>query len=136
MLRRAHAAMALLALAACALAACTPAGAAPERRTLTITIHHSAFRPPELNVRAGETMRFVIRNTDPIDHESIVGDQTMQDAHELGTESYHPPRPGEVTVLAGETVTTTFTFGGEDLLFGCHVPGHWAYGMRGIVLVG
>jgi uncharacterized cupredoxin-like copper-binding protein len=103
---------------------------------VTITIHHSAFRPSELNIRAGETIRFVIRNTDPIDHEFIVGDQTVQDAHELGTEAYHPPRPGEVTVRAGETVTTTFTFEAEDLLFGCHVPGHWAYGMRGDVLVG
>jgi len=136
MLRLAHAAMAVLALAACALAACTPAGAVPDSRTVTITIPHSAFGPHELDVRAGETIRFVIRNTDPIDHEFIVGDQTVQDAHERGTEAYHPPRPGEVTVRAGETVTTTFTFGGEDLLFGCHVPSHWAYGMRGTVLVG
>jgi len=136
MFRRAHAAIALLALAACALAACTPADAAPERRTVTITIHHSAFRPSELHVRPGETIRFVIHNTDPIDHEFIVGDLRIQDAHERGTESYHPPRPGEVTVPAGETVATTYTFEDEDQLFGCHIPGHWAYGMRGIVVVG
>jgi len=75
-------------------------------------------------------------NTDPIDHEFIVGDDSVQDLHERGTEAHHDPRPGEVTVLAGETVTTTFTFGEQDLLFGCHVPGHYAYGMRGVVLVG
>ena len=54
----------------------------------------------------------MISNTDPIDHEFIVGDQAVQDAHELGTESFHPPRPGEVTIPAGETVETTYTFGG------------------------
>jgi uncharacterized cupredoxin-like copper-binding protein len=135
-MRRALAATALLALTACALAACTRATAAPTTRTVNLTIHHSAFEPVEVHIHPGETIRFVIRNTDPIDHEFIVGDLTVQDAHERGTEAYHPPRPGEVTVPAGRTVRTTFTFGGHDLLFGCHIPGHWAYGMRGIVLVG
>ena len=133
---RALAATAILAFAACVLAACTQAAAAPSARTVSITIHHSAFEPTELNVRPGETIRFVIRNTDPIDHEFLVGDLSVQDAHERGTEAYHPPRPGEVTVPAGQTVRTTFTFGVDDLLFGCHIPGHWAYGMRGVVLVG
>ena len=36
---------------------------------------------------------------------------------------------------AGETVSTTFTFGERDLLFGCHLPGHYVYGMRGTVEV-
>ena len=81
-------------------------------------------------------LRFVIVNADPIDHEFIVGDQAVQDLHERGTEAFHPPRPGEVTVLAGQTVRTSYTFEDEDLLFGCHVPGHYAYGMRGVVLVG
>ncbi len=136
MLRRAHAAIALTLLAACALAACAPAAAGTGGRTVRITIHQSAFRPSELDVRPGETIRFVIRNTDPIDHEFIVGDLGVQDAHERGTEAYHPGLPGEVTVRAGETVTTTYTFANDDLLFGCHIPGHWAYGMRGVVIVG
>jgi uncharacterized cupredoxin-like copper-binding protein len=99
-------------------------------------MHHSRFEPSTIRAEPGETLEFVIVNTDPIDHEFIVGDGSVQDAHEEGTEAYHDPRPGEVTVLAGQSVTTTYTFGGEDLLFGCHVPGHWAYGMRGEVLVG
>jgi uncharacterized cupredoxin-like copper-binding protein len=135
-MRRALAAAGILAVAACALTACTRAAAAPSARTVVITIRHSAFQPPEVHVRPGETIRFVIRNTDPIDHEFIVGDLAVQDAHERGTEAYHPPRPGEVTVPAGASVRTTFIFGEDDLLFGCHVPGHWAYGMRGIALVG
>ena len=31
---------------------------------------------------------------------------------------------------------TTYTFDGGNLLFGCHLPGHYDYGMRGLVVVG
>jgi uncharacterized cupredoxin-like copper-binding protein len=132
MLRRGLAAAALLVLAA----ACSPASATPDARTVEIGIQYSRFDPATVDVRPGETVRFVISNTDPIDHEFIVGDEAVQDAHELGTEAYHPPRPGEVTIPAGETVETTYTFDGGNLIFGCHLPGHYDYGMRGLVVVG
>jgi uncharacterized cupredoxin-like copper-binding protein len=129
---RGLAAAGLLVLAA----ACSPVAARPEARTIEIGIEYSRFDAATVDVRPGETVRFVISNTDPIDHEFIVGDETVQDAHELGTESYHPPRPGEVTIPAGETVETTYTFDGGNLIFGCHLPGHYDYGMRGLVVVG
>ena len=125
-------AVSLLALAA---AACTQAAAAPSERTVRIRIHYSAFSIGHLDVEPGQAVRFVITNADPIDHEFIVGDDAVQIAHELGTEAYHPPRPGELTIRAGETVETTYTFGERDLLFGCHLPGHYAYGMRGTITV-
>jgi hypothetical protein len=32
---------------------------------------------------------------------------------------------------------TAYAFGdGATLTFGCHLPGHWAYGMRGTVRIG
>jgi uncharacterized cupredoxin-like copper-binding protein len=126
------AALLLGAAAACAPAQADPAGP----RTIEIWLHHSRFESSTIQADAGETLRFVIVNTDPIDHEFIVGDDAVQELHEVGTEAHHDPRPGEVTVIAGETVMTTYTLGEQDLLFGCHVPGHWAYGMRGVVLVG
>ena len=126
-------AVSLLALAA---AACSQAAAAPAERTVRVRIHYSAFSLGHLDVAPGETVRFVVTNTDPIDHEFIVGDEAVQVAHELGTEAYHPPRPGEITIRAGETVETTYTFATRDLLFGCHLPGHYAYGMRGTISVG
>jgi uncharacterized cupredoxin-like copper-binding protein len=129
---RGLAAAGLLVLAA----ACSPASASPDARTVEIGIRYSRFDPTTIDVRPGETVRFVISNTDPIDHEFIFGDESVQDAHELGTESYHPPRPGEVTIPPGETVETTYTFDGDNLLFGCHLPGHYDYGMRGLVVVG
>lgn len=106
-------------------------------RTVEITAEHSAFDPREIRVGPGETVRFVIRNTDPIDHEFILGDEAVQERHEDGTEPYHGERAGEVSVAAGEEAETTFTFGEPGtLIFGCHLPGHYDYGMRGAVRIG
>jgi uncharacterized cupredoxin-like copper-binding protein len=116
-------------------AGCTPAAADADARTVEISIHHSRFLPAIVDAEAGETIRFVVRNADPIDHEFLVGDRGVQLAHERGIEAYHPPRPGEVTVPAGRTVVTTYTFGERDLEFACHLPGHWAYGMSGLVRI-
>jgi uncharacterized cupredoxin-like copper-binding protein len=117
------------------LAGCASEG---RERTVTLTVHHSRFDLADLDVRAGETVRFVLRNTDPIPHELIIGDQAVQDVHEAGTEAHHAERPGEVSVAPGKTAVTTYRFGsaGTRLLFGCHLPGHWAYGMKGTIRVG
>ena len=117
-------------------AACAPTSASPTIRTVRIGIHYSAFSLAVIDVDPGETVRFVVSNADPIDHEFIIGNQAVQFAHERGTEAFHPPRPGEITIPAGETVETTYTFGTQDLIFGCHLPGHYVYGMRGAISVG
>lgn len=121
-----------------ALAGCTSrAGAGTPEDTVTLTVRFSRFTPSTLDVRPGATVRVVIRNLDPIAHELIVGDQGVQDAHEAGAETSHGDRPGEVSVPAGATVETTYTFPRSGTVpFGCHLPGHWAYGMRGMVRVG
>lgn len=125
----------LMVVAGLALAGCSTG---PSERTIELTVRHSQFSASELRVRPGETVRFVLRNTDPIPHELIVGDQAVQDVHERGIESRHGDRPGAVSVAAGATAVTTYRFGpaGGRLLFGCHLPGHWAYGMQGTILVG
>ena len=110
--------------------------ASPQTRTVHIRIHFSRFDPSHIEIRPGTTITFVVENTDPIDHEFIVGDERVQQAHEAGTEAHHPPRPGEISIAPGETVVTTMTFPSHgDLLFGCHLPGHYAYGMRGVITV-
>lgn len=86
---------------------------------------------------AGETVRFVVRNKDPIDHELIVGPMPVQLGHESGREASHPPRPGEVSVPLLSSASTTYEFEERGTIwFGCHLPGHWNYGMLGRVLVG
>lgn len=131
-------------LAACgvmAYGAYATAGAG-STETIEIVINHSTFDASKLKVEEGETVTFVLRNEDPIDHEFIVGDVEMQRVHEEGTEAHHDERPTEVTVPAGDTVETTITFedGGplvaaDPLFFGCHLPGHYDYGMKGLIEV-
>jgi uncharacterized cupredoxin-like copper-binding protein len=105
-------------------------------RTVEVTIHHSRFIPADLDVTAGTTVRFVLKNTDPIDHEFIIGDEPVQGRHETGAEPRHGAVPGEVSVPAGGEASTTYTFSRPGrLLIGCHLPGHYAYGMRGSVRV-
>jgi uncharacterized cupredoxin-like copper-binding protein len=132
------------ACAAAALAAVAAGGSrAGERpvRTVVLTMHHSRFEPALLRVGAGERVRFVLRNTDPIDHEFILGDAAVQARHERGRERHHHGEvPGERSVAAGQEAATTYAFpagwAGRPVEFACHLPGHYAYGMRGTVLVG
>lgn len=104
--------------------------------TVTVGIRYSRFSISALHVRAGSTVRFLIRNDDPINHEFIVGDARVHAAHERGSESVHPPVPGEVSVGPGELGETFFVFARPGRYqFACHLPGHFAYGMHGWVIV-
>lgn len=109
---------------------------AGEATTVTITVRYSAFEPARIEVPHGVPVTFVLVNDDPIDHEWIIGDATVHDAHRTGTEPVHDARPTEVTVPALETRMTTVTFAEPgELAFICHLPGHEEYGMVGVLVV-
>jgi uncharacterized cupredoxin-like copper-binding protein len=115
-------------------AACAPVAGASE--VVTIRIEHSRFQPSQLELSERATVRFIVRNTDPIAHEFIIGGAHVQEVHEKGTEKHHGARPGEITVPALTARSTSYTF--EDagaLIFGCHLPGHYDYGMRGDIVI-
>ncbi|MGH3848405.1 MAG: plastocyanin/azurin family copper-binding protein [Pseudonocardiaceae bacterium] len=116
------------------LGACGEAVAGVGDETVTLTIRHSRFSSSAVKVSPG-TVRFVVRNLDPIAHELIIGDGAAQLRHERGTESHHGDRSGEISVNPGATAETTYlvTAGNAPLLFGCHLPGHWDYGMAGTI---
>lgn len=117
------------------LASCADSPGSPQEE-IVITMEHSAFQPAKLEVESGSTVEFIVRNTDPIDHEFILGDEKVQQVHETGTEQHHGTKPGEISVPAGEEVTTTYTFEDSgELIYGCHLPGHYAFGMKGIVKI-
>jgi uncharacterized cupredoxin-like copper-binding protein len=122
-------------LLAAGLLAAGCARAEAGQQTVVVTMHHSKFQPAVVRVPAGGTVRFVLRNTDPIDHEFILGDDAVQRRHERGRERHHHGQvPGEVSVAAGQEATTSYAFpAGGTLEFACHLPGHYAYGMRGLV---
>lgn len=109
---------------------------APESRTVTITIHYSRFDPAEVRVPRGVPVTFVLVNEDPIDHEWLIGDEDFHEAHRTGTHTTHGRVPAEVTIPALETAETTITFGEAGrYAYICHLPGHEAYGMVGVLLV-
>jgi uncharacterized cupredoxin-like copper-binding protein len=136
-------AVVLVACGAAALVAVWSAGslAGGDERTVVVTMRHSRFEPAAVRVDPGERVRFVLRNTDPIDHEFILGDDAVQRRHEAGRErQHHGDIPGERSVPAGQEAATTYAFpaalDGRVLTFACHLPGHYAYGMHGTVRVG
>jgi uncharacterized cupredoxin-like copper-binding protein len=123
------------------LLACAPLLLACERedasiRRIVVDINHSRFDPGDIETHEGSIVTFVIRNNDPIDHEFIIGDDSIQLVHEKGTEAHHGARPGEISVPAGETRTTVYEFNeAGKLIYGCHLPGHYDYGMKGSVTI-
>jgi uncharacterized cupredoxin-like copper-binding protein len=105
-------------------------------QTVQVRMHFSKFEPGAITVPAGKPIRFVIHNSDFIDHEFIVGDDDVQRRHETGTEPHHGARPTEVDVPAGTDVATVITFPrSATLVYACHAPGHFAYGMHGVLTV-
>ena len=103
---------------------------------IPITIHYSHYEPQQIRVPLGRPVTFVITNSDPIDHEWIVGDSATHERHRTGTEPVHDARPTEISIPAGSQRRTTVTFASAgSQLFICHLPGHEAYGMVGTVLI-
>ncbi|MEX0665000.1 MAG: multicopper oxidase domain-containing protein [Acidimicrobiia bacterium] len=126
--------------------------------TVTLHVEHSRFKlPPLVNaasdvssgdgrpgrpsparvvVRQHTTVTFEVVNHDPIGHEFIVGGEEVHAIHEAGTHGVHGAVPGEVSVAPGETAATTYTFHTQGVVvFACHLPRHFSYGMVGEVVV-
>ena len=124
-------AVAALLLGAALLPACSSSP-----RTITVDMRFSHYLPIAMQVRAGETVRFKLVNEDPITHEFIIGTAAQQEAHETGPDVDHNGLPGQASLAPGETRTILFTFGKSgSLIFACHRPGHYAYGMRGTITI-
>ena len=101
-----------------------------------IRIHFSRFTPGEVVATAGVPIRVTLLNTDPIEHEWLVGDAAFHERHRSGTEQHHGARPNEVSLAPGESKTTTVVFDAPgEYLYICHLPGHEAYGMVGVLRV-
>lgn len=113
-----------------------PGGLTPSVGAVEIGMRYSAFSRTEVTVRAGAAVAFELRNGDPIDHEWMVGDAAFHERHRSGSEVAHGGHATEVSVPAGATATTIVTFPDPgEYLFVCHLPGHEAYGMVGVIRV-
>ena len=112
------------------------ARAGQSENVTTVVIHFSRFEPSVVTATTGEPITLRLRNDDPIAHEWIVGIEAIHERHRTGTEPYHDEVPTEVTIPALQSRTTTVQFDAPgDYVFICHLPGHEAYGMRGVLRV-
>ena len=88
------------------------------------------FDPSQVNVAAGETVKFLITNEGTALHEFAIGPADRVDADKID---------GQVVIEADEILshhikTLTYTFGGlAPYAFACHQTGHFEAGMRGTV---
>jgi Cu+-exporting ATPase len=108
-------------------------------RTIQVnTIDSLRFTPATLTVHPGDTVAFEISNPGALPHEFFIGTPDEQQAHEREMASGAPmhAEPGQVDVPAGTSVRLVYTFDQAGTLeYGCHVPGHYAAGMRGTISV-
>jgi uncharacterized cupredoxin-like copper-binding protein len=128
----------LVLLAACGSSDENPTGAdAGDARTVEVEMRDIAFAPTAVDVRAGEKIRFVFKNTGQVTHDAFIGDQAAQDAHERemrGGHGDHAKGSNAVTVASGKTAQLTFTFDEPgQILLGCHQPGHYTGGMKAAI---
>jgi uncharacterized cupredoxin-like copper-binding protein len=110
--------------------------AGPGLVTIELGIEHSEYSAERIRVHRGTLVRFVVRNADPIPHELIVGGPDVHANHTNGSELVHPPLPGEVSVDPHDSGVTIYRFDEPGtVLYACHLPGHFEYGMQGHVEV-
>lgn len=118
-----------------------PGIAAKADRTVRITaLDTMRFVPATVQVRPGETVRFVVTNKGKLVHEFILGDRREQTEHEEEMQRMAgmtmPDEANGVTLRPGETKILTWTFGKRGVVeYACHQPGHYGAGMVGKIFV-
>ena len=114
------------------------------------------YQPASIMVPAGHRVTFAVHNAGRLPHEFILGDRATQLDHERQMQAapsgighththahMHDPAAaasasdgGALTVPPGQTRRLTWTFEEPGIvLYGCHVLGHWAAGMKGTIVV-
>ncbi|SEP00965.1 cupredoxin domain-containing protein [Nitrosovibrio sp. Nv6] len=113
-------------------------------RTVEITMVENRFKPSEINVKQGETIKFVLKNNGKKKHEMMIGTPEEIDKHGKMMKKFpdreHPDEPNMITVNPGETgeLVWHFTEAGT-VSFACPLPGHFKGmnfpGMKGTITV-
>jgi uncharacterized cupredoxin-like copper-binding protein len=145
----------LLAAPAAALPFGHAAPATTASRTVELVLGDMYFEPKSLQVKAGETVRFVLVNKGQLLHEFNLGNAAMHASHQQemikmqqsgmltptgmqhhdmghGAGEMKHDDPNSVLVEPGKTAELTWTFAKAiDLEFACNLPGHYQAGMVG-----
>lgn len=101
------------------------------------------FAPSLVEVREGETIRFVVRNAGQTAHEMVLGSDAEIQAHaqamqqgQAHEQSHSHGSGAAITVAAGQTGEMVVKFDqAQTLQMACLIPGHYEAGMRGTLNV-
>ena len=116
------------------------AGDAKGARTIEIRMDDAMrFRPDRIEVREGETIRFVVRNAGKVLHEMVIGTQQDLEAHAAMMRKFptmEHDEPFMSHVAAGKRGEIVWNFNRPGTFqFACLIPGHFEAGMTGTIVV-
>lgn len=109
-------------------------------RTVIIDMNEGMrFVPDHLTVKENETIRFLAKNRDVIEHEFVLGtaEELMEHSEQMKKfpEMEHE-NPNQVRVAPGQVGEVVWQFTKPGMItFGCLIPGHYEAGMKGTVSV-
>ncbi|HKJ49976.1 MAG TPA: cupredoxin family protein [Gammaproteobacteria bacterium] len=106
-------------------------------RVIGVSMHDTMryeFEPEFHELRAGEVIRFEVRNDGRIVHEFSIGNAAEQKKHAEMMRKMPDMKhndPNTVSLEPGESTTLTWRFDGDDtVVFACNEPGHFEAGMH------
>ncbi len=109
-------------------------------RTINISMSDTMrFSPDVINVKQGETIRFVVKNSGKLMHEMVIGTKEELAKHAEQMKK-HPnmehDEPYMAHVAAGKKVDLVWHFSNlGEFEFACLIAGHFDAGMRGTIRV-
>jgi uncharacterized cupredoxin-like copper-binding protein len=137
-----------------------PGKASEAGRSITVQMYDNYYEPESIEVKPGETVRFVVENKGSLVHEFNIGTPAMHESHQKemammvehgviqggklnrdmmemdmgnGMSMKHDD-PNSVLLEAGESQEVVWKFSEKgNIEFACNVPGHYQAGMYGEV---
>jgi uncharacterized cupredoxin-like copper-binding protein len=113
-------------------------------RTVEITMVDNRFKPSEVNVKQGETVKFVLKNSGEKKHEMMIGTPEEIDEHgkmmKKNPDMEHAHEGNIIAVEPGKTGELVWHFTEAGIIsFACPLPGHFKGmnfpGMKGTITV-
>lgn len=109
-------------------------------RTIAVSMaDNMRFAPGDIEVREGETVKFVVRNGGKTLHEFVLGTQASNAQHAammLKFPGMEHDEPHMAHVDAGKAGALVWTFNRQgEFEYACLIPGHYEAGMKGRVRV-
>ncbi|MFI9652653.1 cupredoxin domain-containing protein [Guyparkeria halopsychrophila] len=107
-------------------------------RTIEVTMTDGMrFSPNHIEVKAGQTVRFIVKNVGDQPHEMVIGslDELKAHAEQMRQQpGMAHDEPNMVRLDAGETGEIVWHFDSPGQVdFACLIPGHLEAGMQGTI---